>query len=332
MNKVIYNPVTGSNYPVRKLKHKQNKTEGLWKRKRAVRVLITGGKGFIGKHLASGLSQTGDIITSLDTIDGRDIRNLEQVREAIQGKDIVFHLAAIADLNWAYIHPVETMKVNVEGTWNIAIACLEAKAKLYYASTACVYGNQEHHPSTEESPPNPAEIYACTKLAGENVIRGLHHSFGLEYNFMRFATIYGEGMRSALAPHIFLGQALRGEPITVHGEGKQTRTLTYIDDLIDAIVVLYQSGRVNGIWNMTTSRTVSAIQMAKDIKEITGSKSEIVSILQRIGQTFQEEISADKMLRETGWGNKVDWEEGLRRTYQWFKETEQVNNVYQKPE
>jgi len=296
-----------------------------------MKVLITGGKGFIGKHLAERLSQLGDDVTSFDTVDGQNICNLEQARETIQGKDVVFHLAAIADLNWAYIHPIETMKINVEGTWNIAVACLKAKAKLYYASTCCVYGNQKHHPSTEESLPNPAEIYACTKLAGENVIQGLHHSFGLQYNFMRFATIYGEGMRPALAPHIFLGQALRGEPITVHGDGKQTRTLTYIDDLIDAIIALYQSGRINDIWNMTTSKTISAVQTAKDIKRLTKSGSEIVNIPQRIGQTFHEEISADKMLKETGWKAKVDWEGGLRHTYQWFKETEQVSNIYVKP-
>ncbi len=291
-------------------------------------VLITGGKGFIGSHLADRLSQLGDTVTSFDTVDGQDICNLRRVREAIQGKDAVFHLAAVADLNWAYAHPVETMKINVEGTWNIALACLEARAKLYYSSTCCIYGNQEHHPSTEKSLPNPAEIYACTKLAGENVIQGLHHSFDLQYNFMRFATIYGPRMRPALAPHIFLGQALRGEPITVHGDGEQTRTLTYIDDLIDAIVALYQSDKINDVWNLTTSEMVSAIQTAEDIKEITGSKSEIASILQRIGQTFYEEVSADKMLRETGWKAKVDWKDGIRRTYQWFEETGQVDNIY----
>ena len=296
-----------------------------------MKVLITGGEGFIGKHLAGRLSQLGDNVTPFDITDGQDICNLEQVREAIRGKDIVFHLAAIADLNWAYAHPAETMGINVGGTWNVAIACLEAKAKLYYASTCCVYGNQDHHPSTEESLPNPAEIYACTKLAGENVIRGLHHSFGLKYNFMRFATIYGEGMRPALAPHIFLGQALRKEPITVHGDGKQTRTLTYIRDLVDAIVALYQSGKINNTWNMTTSRMVSAIQTAQDIKEITGSISEIVNIPQRIGQTFHEEISANKMLEEVGWKAKVKWEDGLRHTYAWFKETGQVGNIYRKP-
>jgi len=296
-----------------------------------VKVLITGAKGFIGSNLTGRLSLLGDSVASFDSVGGQDIRNLEQVQAAIKGKDIVFHLAAVADLNWAGAYPIETMEVNIQGTWNIAIACLRAGAKLYYASTCCVYGNQEHHPSTEESLPNPAEIYAYTKLAGENVVRGLHCSFGLPYSIMRFATIYGEGMRPALAPHIFLGQALRREPITIHGDGIQTRTLTYIDDLIDAVVTLYQSGKLNDVWNMSTTRTVSAVQIARDIKEVTKSQSELVNVPQRVGQTFQEEISSDKIFRETGWKAKVEWEDGLRRTYQWFVKTGQINNVYEKP-
>jgi len=217
------------------------------------------------------------------------------------------------------------MEINVEGTWNVAMACVEAGAKLYYASTCCTYGNQETHPSDERTLPNPSEIYAGTKLAGENVISGLHHSFGLQYNHMRFATIYGEGARAALATHIFLGQALRGEPITVHGDGKQTRTLTYVFDLVDAIVMLYESGKMNEVWNMTTEESVSALQTAEDIKRITGSSSEIVHIPQRIGQTFREELSAEKMLRETGWKAKTRWENGITEMYRWYVETEQVD-------
>jgi nucleoside-diphosphate-sugar epimerase len=223
------------------------------------------------------------------------------------------------------------MKINIKGTWNIAYACSKHDIPLYYASTCCVYGQQKVHPSTEESKPNPSEIYACSKLAGENVIMGYHHTYGLKYNFMRFATIYGEGCRCALGTHIFMGQALRGEPITVHGNGKQTRTLTYVGDLIDAIYMLYKSKKMNGIWNLTNEREISANEMVYVAKNITKSKSPIVYIPQRVGQTFKEQISAQKMLKEVGWKAKVDFEEGMARQYKWFVANNEVKNIYIMP-
>ncbi len=293
-------------------------------------ILITGGRGFIGSQLMRRLSEKYEV-ESFDIADGQDLRNLEQVRKAVKGKFAVFHLAAVADLNWARAHPLETMQINVQGTWNVAYACEEYRTRLFFASTCCIFGNQRVHPATEESLPNPAEIYACSKLAGEYIIKGFHHTYGLEYNLMRFATIYGEGTRPALATHIFLGQALRGEPLTVHGDGKQTRTLTYIGDLVDAVIALYHSGRINGVWNMSNTEEISATKMAEDIKEITGSKSKIVFIPQRVGQTYRESISADKMMKEVGWKAKVGWDEGIRRMYQWFVSTNQIENTYQIP-
>lgn len=291
-------------------------------------ILITGAKGFIGSKL---IERLGQGCQCFDMVDGEDLRDLNKVKEAVKGKSSVFHLAAVADLNWARVHPIETMEINLQGTWNVAKACSEYGAKLYFASTCCVYGTQNNHPTTENSLPNPNEIYACSKLAGEAVIKGFNKTYGLEYNLMRFATIYGEGTRPALATHIFLGQALRGEPITVHGSGNQTRTLTYIDDLVDAIVALYKSGKKNDVWNMTATEEISAMRMAEDIKGLTKSNSPIISIPQRVGQTFKEEISADKMKLHTGWEARVSWMEGLERMYGWFLKTNQIENKYEMP-
>lgn len=296
------------------------------------RILVTGGNGFIGSALMERLSKIADVESFDNVNENQDLRNISQVCKAVQDKSVVFHLAAVADLNWGRVHPVETMEINCLGTWNVAYACMKYEAKLYYASTCCTYGEQEIHPETERALPNPNEIYACSKLAGEYIIKGFHYSFDLKYNMMRFATIYGPGTRTALATHIFLGQALRGEPITVHGDGKQTRTLTYIDDLIDAIMMLYKSGKINDIWNMSTEEQVSAIKMAEDIKEITSSDSPIVFIPQRIGQTYVEAISAEKMYKEVGWKAKVKWEYGISKMYDWFVLTQQINNKYKMPE
>lgn len=288
------------------------------------KVLVTGGSGFIGSALVKRLKDKGYIVAVFDATQGQDIRNVKEVAREIQGQDAVFHLAAVADLNWARVHPLETMAINVKGTWNVAYACCNNNAKLYYASTCCIYGNQNHHPVDENALPNPAEIYACTKLAGESAIKGFHFTYGLKYNCMRFATIYGEGTRCALGTHIFMGQALRGEPITVHGDGTQTRTLTYISDLVDAMVALLESGKMNSEWNMTTTKEVSALQMAQDIKELTKSQSPIVFIPQRVGQTFRESISNAKMQKEVGWQPKVTWQEGIRRMYKWYLDNNEI--------
>jgi UDP-glucose 4-epimerase len=294
-----------------------------------VKILITGGKGFIGRHLVARLTSMGLDTESFDIVDGDDLKCLNQLRKKIHGKAVVFHLAAVADLNWARKFPLKTMDINLQGTWNVAQACVESGAGLYFTSTMCVYGNQKVHPSTEETLPSPSEIYACSKLAGESIVTGFHHTYGLQYNIMRFATIYGEGTRPALATHIFLGQAMRGEPITIHGDGTQTRTLTHVDDLIDAILALYQSGKMNDVWNMSTTEEVSVLQMAQDAKRLTRSKSPVVFIPQRVGQTHKESISADKMLRETGWQAKISWNDGIERMYKWFVDTDQVKNTYQ---
>ena len=296
-----------------------------------MKITVSGGLGFIGRKLVERLIKEGHEVKTFDLVDGQDLRNLVQVIEAVDGQDVVFHLAAIADLNWARVHPIETMEINIQGTWNVAYACRLHKAKLYYASTCCVYGNQKVHPVNEETLPNPAEIYACSKLAGENIIRGFHHTYGLEYNFMRFATIYGEGVRPALGVHVFMGQALREKPITVHGDGKQTRTLTYIGDLIDAIMALLKSGKINDVWNLTATREISANDMAGVIKLVTESKSKVVHIPQRIGQTARESVSADKMKKVVGWEAKMDFESGIEKTLKWFLETDQIKNIYQVP-
>lgn len=300
-----------------------------------MKALVTGGSGFIGSKLTQRLKANGLEVFNFDNAGGivsNDLRYIDSVLTAVKGKDYVFHLAAVADLNWAKVHPIEAMQINVQGTWNVAYACQQYGAKLYYASTCCVYGNQPVHPETEEMLPRPAEIYACSKMAGENVIMGFHHTYGLEYNMMRFATIYGEGTRPALATHIFLRQAITGQPITVHGEGKQTRTLTYIDDLVDAIEMLFLSSKVNGVWNMSTEEEVSALQMAQDIRQVTGSNSKIEFIPQRVGQTFKESISAKKMKEEVGWKAKTKWHDGIRKMHKWFVDTNQVTQIYKIPE
>lgn len=285
-----------------------------------MKILVTGGSGFIGKRLMEKLTDLGHEVENFDFINGQDIRDYEHVERAVKGKDMVFHLAAVADLNWAREHPIETMDINVTGTTQMAVACARHNVFLNYASTCCVYGNQETHPSNEKSQPNPTEIYACSKLAGEYVILGYHRLYNLKHNILRFATIYGPGMREALATYIFLKQAIKGEPFTIHGDGTQTRTLTYVDDLIDSCVAVVNKGIENEIINLTTEEEVSVLDIINLSKELTNNtKSEIVFIEQRPGQILKEVIDASKAKKLMDWQAKHSFKEGMKKTYYWMK-------------
>jgi nucleoside-diphosphate-sugar epimerase len=286
-----------------------------------MKILVTGGSGFIGKRLMERLKSLGHEVENFDFINGQDIRDYEHVERAVKGKDWVFHLAAVADLNWAREHPIETMDINVTGTTQMAIVCARHNVFLSYVSTCCVYGNQEFHPSNEKTLPNPAEVYACSKLAGEYVVLGYHSLYNLRYNILRFATIYGPEMRPALAVYVFFDQALKGEPFTVHGDGKQTRTLTYVDDLIDGCIASMNEHTNGEIINLSTEEEISVLDTIDLIKEITGSNSEISFIEQRPGQVFKEGIDASKAKKLINWSTKHGFKEGLQETYKWLKST-----------
>jgi nucleoside-diphosphate-sugar epimerase len=266
-----------------------------------MKILVTGSKGFIASKVVTKLEGMGHEVTGYDIADGMDLLNFYDLEKCIEKVDVVYHIAAEADLTKMtdLEGGLKGVHTNVIGTNNVAYQCAKHNKWLIYASTVCVYGNQMIHPEKEDHTlPNPSELYACSKYAGEWLVRGYSLNFKnsytilrfASYTILRFATIYGEGMRPALGMHIFFRQAMKGEPITVHGEGKQDRTLTYIHDLVDGIVAPLNSPEKDKgeIFNLSTDFPVTANQMAQDIKLLTESKSEIVHIPQRDNQTFHD--------------------------------------------
>ena len=285
-----------------------------------MRILLTGAAGFIGRNIAARLVNDGHEVIFFDRVLGNDLSDRETLNQNIAVSDVVIHLAAIADLNYAREHPEETFKTNIQGTWNVAEYCALYNKRLLYASTCCVYGDQdfEKYPeTTEDSPPNPNEIYAYSKYVGEYLIRSFHFTHGLNYVNMRFPTTYGEpGMREALGVKLFLRQAIAKAPITVHGDGTQTRTLTHISDLVEAVTRLVNRPDLNNFAiNLSTEESVSALDMAKVIKEVTGSESPITFIPQRKGQTMKEAIRSYKAKELLGWEAKVSFKDGVQQCY-----------------
>ena len=262
---------------------------------------------------------------SYDILDGQDLFNLEQLEEAVKGADVVYHLAAEANLN--YMRNLEGGKrgvlLNVGATDNVAYACAKYKKWLLFVSTMCVYGDVDEHPVKEDTTlPNPSEIYAASKYAAEWVIRGYGINFNLPYTILRIATVYGPGCRPELGVHVFLKQALKGEPLTVHGDGLQERTLTYIDDVIEGSVapLAHAWESLGQIFNISGTEKTTAVGMAQQIKEITNSSSEIVFVPQRAYNTIREEADASKAKQLIGWEAKTSFAEGLKKTLVWMRE------------
>lgn len=298
------------------------------------------GRGFIGSLVIEKLMATGHIVDVVDLPDF-DLTNRQQVMDTIKDYDAVVLMAAIANLNHFEADPLKGMDVNMGGLTNVVQACTNTKTRLYYISTCCVYGNTKDLPSSEEARPEPSEIYAACKLAGEWIIKGYRKSFDLEYVILRIATTYGPGMRAALAPAVFINQIKRNEPITIHGDGKQTRTLTYIEDEADGIVAVINSGLINDTFNISTEEEKSVLDLADIIREEMGVPEwPIMFIKNRKGQTFKEQIDAGKV-REiriwkgryapnpkkvngtVGWVAKYSLREGIRSTLEWMKQ----NNI-----
>lgn len=282
-------------------------------------ILITGSKGFLGKRLCPILIKRGYQINHFDILDGLDITKAEQVDEYVKNNDIVLHLAAVADLNYAREHPKETMDVNILGTINVLEACRKYSKKLIFISTCCVYGNPDTHPVDENTFPKPTEIYAHSKLAGEHLILGYSKHFNIDFNILRLATFYGSEMRPALAPYIFLKKVMLGEPIEIHGDGRQTRTFTYVDDVVEGIVAVLEAGVWNEIINITTEEETSVLDLAKMAMKIVGREVSLKFVEDRPGQIRKEEISAKKAKELLGWQAKTSMKEGLKLGYEWMK-------------
>lgn len=292
-----------------------------------MKILVTGGAGFIGSQLSKRLLERGYEVLSYDlkasnvckTVVG-DITDSEATFNAVKKSDYVFHLAATANLDFARLHPDVAIKTNVDGTYMVAKCCSQLDIPLSFASTACVYGNTSEHPSNEESVCVPTDIYGTTKVVGEAIIKGFHKKSGLIYNVLRFGTTYGPSMRKELAVYIFIDQALRGEHLTIHGSGLQTRCMIYIDDLLDAMVKVLERG-VNGeTLNLATEEELSVLQIANMVLEETGrSKGMFKFVEDRPGQIMKEQINVSKAKKLLSWTPKVNFKDGLKRTIKWIQ-------------
>lgn len=301
-----------------------------------MKILITGGAGFIGSNLAKRLVNDGHEVVVLDSllrgnkldkdtfakvnfIKG-DVRDLDLMISASKNCDLIFHFAAVLGVDIVADNPVETMDVEVIGTRNmIEAANINNVKKIMYASTSGIYGHSAfENVLTEEILVDPRTSYAMAKRYNEIYLASHHQEKGLNVVSLRFFNVYGGNQDNRMVVPLFFEQAIANEPITVFGTGKQTRDFTYIDDTVESCVKLMDIQGCH-IVNIANEAEWTIAELAVKIKEVTKSNSEII-YLEAPKKRYDYEVerrvgSSDKLMSLTNFKPQTSLQEGLELIY-----------------
>lgn len=283
-----------------------------------MKILITGGSGFLGRALTKSLTEKGHECLDYDIANGQDICNKGQFDEFVaeHKPTTVIHLAAIADLNIFDENPELGDKINIGGTRNVLEVCQKHGARLLFASTCCCYGNNGVDKSEETSVIAPTEAYARSKATSEKDVRAV----GLPHCCMRLSTFYGADMRVALAPGTFMKLLHKDETLKIHGSGKQTRNMTYVDDVVSGIVTIALTEPKYDVVNVVSNDVVSVIDMAEITADVMGKRDvlKMEHVSDRDGQIMHENIQNHR-LRSLGWEPQTNFRQGMEKSWEFFK-------------
>lgn len=305
------------------------------------RVLITGAAGFLGSHLCDKFIAEGYHVIGMDNLITGDIKNIEHLfkLEAFEfyhhditkfvhvpeKVDYILHFASPASpIDYLKI-PIQTLKVGSLGTHNLLGLAREKNARILIASTSEIYGDPLVHPQTEEYYGNvntigPRGVYDEAKRFQESITMAYHRTHGMETRIARIFNTYGPRMRlndGRVIP-AFIGQALRGEDLTVFGDGLQTRSFCYVDDQIEGLYRLLLSDYHLPV-NIGNPGEITILDFAKEIVKLTGTNQKIVFEALPQDDPLQREPDITKAKEILGWEPKVTREEGMRKTYEYFK-------------
>ncbi|MBV8387285.1 MAG: SDR family oxidoreductase [Acidimicrobiia bacterium] len=304
------------------------------------RVVVTGGAGFVGSHICESLLARGDEVVAIDnlltgSVDNishlfgekgfvfveHDVTNYVHVSGPV---DAVMHFASPASPVDYLEHPIKTLKVGSLGTHKTLGLAKDKGARFMLASTSEVYGDPLEHPQTEQywghvNPVGPRGVYDEAKRFAEAMTMAYHRSHGVDVRIVRIFNTYGERMR----PHDgrvvsnFIVQALAGKPLTVYGEGQQTRSFCHVEDEVRGLLALLDSDYV-GPMNIGNPNEFTVLELAQKVIELTGSSSEIVYEPLPVDDPTQRKPDISLAKRVLGWEPVIPVEEGLRRTAAWF--------------
>lgn len=296
-----------------------------------MRVLVTGGSGFIGSHIVDKLRDRGVRVRVFDMVMPtfrNDIEfyqgsllDIEALKMAQSGVDAIYHLAAVADVKDVYDDPHYAESINVRGTINVLEAARRGgKPRVIYGSTTWVYSEASETNVDEETPLSaPSHFYTATKIASEYYCRSYSKLYDLPVTILRYGIPYGPRARDGAVVPIFVQKALRGEPLTVAGDGSQFRKFVYVEDLAEGNVLALKPIAANKIYNLDGTERVTIRQIAETVKTLVGNVR-IESVPARAGDFGGKEVSSELARRELGWIPKVDFREGVRRYAEWYRE------------
>ncbi len=311
------------------------------------RILLTGGAGFIGTTLTRRLLDDNEIVVydnlhrdamgatdlgehaNLTFIQG-DVLDAELLLETAKGATHIVHLAAIAGVDTVLESPVRTMRVNMIGTYNVleaAHATIDSLERLVDFSTSEVFGRhaykvEEIHETAQGSVGEARWTYAVSKLAGEHLAHAYHDEFGLPTVSVRPFNVYGPGQIGGGAIRAFIETVLAGEDLTIHGDGSQVRAWCYVDDMVDALMLVLERPEAAGeVFNIGNERSVlTVLELAEQVRQLMGSDVEITFRPLHYTDVEMRIPNIDKARRLLGWEPQVDLEEGLSRTIAWYRE------------
>ncbi len=310
-----------------------------------MQILITGGAGFIGSHLCEYLINTGHNVTCLDNLSSGNIQNIEKLLPETRFTFVehdtsipfdypaerIYNLASPASPAWYSRNPLATIQTIVQSTFNSAAAAEKYGARILQASTSEVYGSPLVHPQTEAywgnvNPNGERSCYAESKRFAETILSNYHRQYNTDIRIARIFNTYGPKMRhddGRVIPN-FISQALNGSPLSIHGDGNQTRSFCYIDDLITGLVQLMEESEESGPVNLGNNQETSISDLAKMIINLTGSKSDISCIEAPCEDPKKRKPDLTRARMLTGFMPKVSLEKGLQKTiHALIKQTKQ---------
>ncbi|MEN3056806.1 MAG: SDR family oxidoreductase [Candidatus Methanosuratincola petrocarbonis] len=305
------------------------------------KVVVTGGAGFIGSNLVWKLCTENDVtvVDDLSTgslqnirelIDGKKVNFIKQsitevyrLKKVFDGADYVLHQAALPSVSRSIRDPLAVDEVNTKGTLSVLVAARDSGVKkVVFASSSSVYGNTPTLPKHEDMKTQPMSPYALTKLAGEHYCRIFTEAYGLKTVSLRYFNVYGPRQNpyseyAAVIPR-FIMCALNGEPMPIHGDGRQTRDFTFVEDVVRANILAAESS-ATGAYNIGGGRRISIMDLALKIAEAAGAKTKIVHMPPRPGDVRDSLADIARAKEHLAYSPSYTLEDGLRITLDWFK-------------
>lgn len=307
-------------------------------------ALVTGGAGFIGSHLVDRLVKDGHTVTVLDDLstglesnllDVRDqirfvrgdIRDLETVRECVEGQHFVFHQAALGSVPRSINDPITSNAVNVNGTLNLLVASKDAGVKRFlYASSSSVYGDTPVLPKVETMPLHPLSPYALTKLAAEEYCRIFQRVYGLETVALRYFNVFGprqrpDGAYAAVIPR-FINAILKGEPPQINGDGSQSRDFTFVANNVEANILAAHApaAAVAGkAFNIACNEQITLLELVAAINTITGQSGKPVFGLSRVGDVQHSRAGIEEARKAFEYAPIINFSKGLKTALEFYR-------------